>query len=417
MTELARRLGLGDAVVLGVGSMIGAGVFVVWGPATAQAGGWLFAALALAALVAWCNATSSAQLAATYPAAGGTYVYGREELGPWWGFLAGWSFVIGKSASATVMAMTAIAYLTLAGPWQRPAAALAVLALAAVNYRGITKTAGLTRLLLAAVALVLAAAVILTWPAAPPAGLFATPPPRGVAGVLQAAGLLFFAFAGYARIATLGEEVRDPRRTIPRAIQIALALVAVTYLLVGWATLGTLGPDAVAASPTPVLDAVAARAPWLAPAVRVGAGLAALGALLGLVAGIGRTALAMAREGDLPRPLAGVHPRFGTPHVAEVAVGGVVAALVLVADLRDAIGFSSFGVLLYYGVANLAAWRQNTGRLTPRAVQALGLALCLLLAATLPTASVLVGLGVLAVGLLGRLAALRLRRTPPAPRS
>ena len=125
----------------------------------------------------------------------------------------------------------------------------------------------------------------------------------------------------------------------------------------------------------------------------------------------------MAREGDLPRPLAGVHPRFGTPHVAEVAVGGVVAALVLVADLRDAIGFSSFGVLLYYGVANLAAWRQNTGRLTPRAVQALGLALCLLLAATLPTASVLVGLGVLAVGLLGRLAALRLRRTPPAPRS
>lgn len=409
MTDLHRRLGLSDAVALGLGSMIGAGVFVVWGPAAASAGGWLFAGLAVAALVAWCNATSSAQLAARHPSAGGTYLYGREELGPWWGFVAGWGFVVGKTASAAAMALTAVTYLTPPGWWQRPAAALAVVALAAVNYRGITKTAALTRVLLVAVGAVLVAFLAATLPgvAAPaaPSG-----PVHGPAGVLQSAGLLFFAFAGYARIATLGEEVRDPRRTIPRAIWIALGAVVVLYALIGVATVGTLGVDAVAASPTPVLDAaLASPAPWLAPAVRVAGGLAALGALLGLIAGIGRTALAMARHRDLPAPLAAVHPRFGVPHVAEVAVGAVVAGLVLVADLRGVIGFSSFGVLLYYAVANLAAWRQTQGRLAPRAVQGVGLVLCLLLVATLPLPSVLAGAAVFAVGLLGRLVVLRLR--------
>ncbi len=414
MTDLHRRLGLSDAVALGLGSMIGAGVFVVWGPAAASAGGWLFAGLAVAALVAWCNATSSAQLAARHPSAGGTYLYGREELGPWWGFVAGWGFVVGKTASAAAMALTAVTYLTPPGWWQRPAAALAVVALAAVNYRGITKTAALTRVLLVAVGAVLVAFLAATLPAV---SVPATPsgPVHGPAGVLQSAGLLFFAFAGYARIATLGEEVRDPRRTIPRAIWIALGVVVVLYALIGVATVGTLGVDAVAASPTPVLDAaLASPAPWLAPAVRVAAGLAALGALLGLIAGIGRTALAMARHRDLPAPLAAVHPRFGVPHVAEVAVGAVVAGLVLVADLRGVIGFSSFGVLVYYAVANLAAWRQTQGRLAPRAVQGVGLALCLLLVATLPMPSVLAGAAVFAVGLLGRLVVLRLRQDAAA---
>ncbi|QIK73804.1 APC family permease [Propioniciclava coleopterorum] len=392
--------------------MIGAGVFVVWAPAARAAGAWLFAGLVLAAVVAWCNATSSAQLAARYPSAGGTYLYGREELGPWWGFLAGWGFVVGKTASAAAMALTAVTYLVPDGWWQRPVAALAVVALAGVNYRGITRTAALTRVLLAAVGAVLVAVVAATWLGGAPGALARLEPaPATPAGVLQAGGLIFFAFAGYARIATLGEEVRDPRRAIPRAIWIALGVVVVLYAFVGIGTVGTLGPDAVAASPAPVLAAVeASPAPWLAPAVRVGAGLAALGALLGLIAGIGRTALAMARHGDLPRPLAAVHPRFGVPHVAEVAVGAAVAGLVLVADLREVIGFSSFGVLVYYAVANLAAWRQREGRLAPRAVQGLGLALCLLLVAALPVASVAAGAAVFAVGLAGRLL---VRRRPP----
>ena len=400
MTQLARRLTLPDAVALGLGSMVGAGVFAVFAPAAAVAGGALFWGLGLAAFVAFANATSSAQLAAAYPTSGGTYVYGREELGPWWGFLAGWGFVIGKTASCAAMALTFAAYAAPAGPWQRPVAALVVVALAAVNYHGVTRTAGLTRVIVVAVLGVLALVVATTLTASTPAAwatvrLDAATP----YGVLQAAGLLFFAFAGYARIATLGEEVVDPARTIPRAIVLALGLAVAVYAAVGLGVVGVLGVDGLAATATPLASAVAvAGQPWLEPVVRAGGALASAGALLALIAGVGRTALAMAREGDLPATLAAVHPRYRVPHHAEVALAGVVVALVLLVDLRGAIGFSSFGVLLYYAVANLAALRQQSGRRYPRWLQVAGVALCLTLVATLPWQSVAAGAGVFAVG-------------------
>ncbi|MGH9058107.1 MAG: APC family permease, partial [Acidimicrobiales bacterium] len=204
--RLRRRLGLRDAVVIGLGSMIGAGVFAAFGPATAAAGTGMPLGLALAAIVAYCNATSSARLAACYPASGGTYVYGRERLGDFWGYLAGWGFVVGKTASCAAMALTAGFYLWPA--YAQPVGAGAVVALTAVNYRGIRKSAWLTRTIVAVVLAVLAAVVLvcLTSPVADVAR-FGPGPGVSTGGVLQAAGLLFFAFAGYARVATLGEEV------------------------------------------------------------------------------------------------------------------------------------------------------------------------------------------------------------------
>jgi APA family basic amino acid/polyamine antiporter len=221
---------------------------------------------------------------------------------------------------------------------------------------------------------------------------------------LQAAGLLFFAFAGYARVATLGEEVREPRRTIPRAIVAALVGALVIYLVVGLTLLNTLGTQRLSTSTAPLADAVkAAGNPQWTFLVTIGAAAASLGALLALITGVGRTALAMARERDLPHWLAAVHPRFAVPHRAELAVGVVVCVLVLVADLRAVIGFSSFGVLVYYAVTNASAATQTgADRRWPKALNVVGLAGCLLLAATLPLSSVLVGLGVFAVGLAGR---------------
>lgn len=421
MTQLARRLGTTDAVVIGLSSMIGAGVFAAFSPAAAAVlpagtGAALLLALAVAAVVAYGNATSSAQLAAQYPASGGTYVYGRERLGPWWGFLAGWGFVIGKTASCAAMALTFAAYAAPPG-WERPVAALAVVSLAAVNYRGVTRTARLARWIVVVVLLALAVTVAVALATGSPDvarlggvdaaadGVASGGPlggPAGWYGVLQAAGLLFFAFAGYARVATLGEEVRDPARTIPRAIVGALGGTVVVYAVVAVTLLTVLGLAGTAAAPAPLAAAVAGT-PWAGVVVRVGAAAASLGALLALVAGVGRTTLAMAREDDLPRPLAAVHPRFRVPHLAEVAVAAVVVALVLTVDLRGAIGFSSFGVLAYYAVANLAAWTQ-TGphRRYPRALQAVGLVGCVVLCATLPPVAVLTGAGVLAVGLLVR---------------
>jgi APA family basic amino acid/polyamine antiporter len=388
---LRRRLGTRDAVVIGLGSMLGAGIFAALGPAAAAAGAGLLIGLAIAAVVAYCNATSSARLAARHPQSGGTYVYGRERLGPFWGYLAGWSFVVGKTASCAAMALT-VGYYVWPGAAHAVAAAT-VVALTAVNYTGVQKSALLTRVIVAVVLAVLAAVVVAVLGGAEGAhrdpGVDVT-----VAGVLQAAGLLFFAFAGYARIATLGEEVRDPARTIPRAIPIALGITLLVYAAVAGAVLAGVGPAALASATAPLAEAVRdAGAPWLEPVVRVGAAVAALGSLLALILGVSRTTLAMARDRHLPHALAAVHPTFGGPHRAEIAVGAVVAVLAAVVDLRGAIGFSSFAVLVYYAIANAAALT-----LGHRVIPILGLAGCMVLAFALPVPSVATGLAVVGLG-------------------
>jgi basic amino acid/polyamine antiporter, APA family len=411
--ELARRLGTRDAVIIGLGSMLGAGVFAAFSPAAAAAGAGLLIGLAMAALVAYCNATASAQLAAQYPTSGGTYIYGRERLGPWWGFLAGWGFVIGKIASCSAMALTFAAYV--APPaWQRPVAVAAVIILAAVNYYGVTRTAGLTKIIVAVVLATLALVVVVSLSG--PNGMTSVRSwdllAGGWYGILQSAGLLFFAFAGYARIATMGEEVREPERTIPRAILIALTIVVLIYLVIGVSILIALGPAGVAVSRAPLAAAVHAVGwAWAGLPVRVGAAAAALGALLALIAGVGRTTLAMARHDDLPRWLAAVHERHQVPHHAEVAVAGLVGVLILVTDLRGAIGFSSFGVLLYYLIANAAAYTQTSEqRRFPRGLQIIGMAGCGILVLTLPLRAVLAGTLVIAVGVVYRAIRVRVQR-------
>jgi APA family basic amino acid/polyamine antiporter len=399
---LARRLGTGDAVVVGLGAMLGAGVFAAFGPAAQAARSWLLASLGIAAVVAFCNAVASAQLAAVHPSSGGSYVFGRAVLGPWWGFVAGWGFVVGKTASCAAMAMTFAAYAVPDRPGlQRALAVAAVVALTALNLRGITRTAQVARLLLAVCLVVLAGFVVVALvgePSAPVPPLGAAGGTAGPLGVLQGAGILFFAFAGYARIATLAEEVRRPE-VIGRAILIAFTVAVAVYLAVGWALVDVLGGD-LAGSRTPLAAGVhAVGADWAGPAVRVGAAVASLGALLALITGISRTMLAMARERDLPPALAVVDERHRVPARAQLAVGLAVTVLLLVADLRGAIGFSSFGVLTYYFVANASALRQpEEQRRWPRVLQVLGLAGCATLALSLPAFSVVVGTLVLLAG-------------------
>lgn len=393
---LERRLGVGDAVVIGLGAMVGAGVFSAYRPAAEAAGSLLLAGLALAGFVAYCNATSSARLAARYPEAGGTYVYGRELLGRWWGFLAGWAFVVGKTASVTAMALTVGTYL--APGAARAVAIAALLTATGVNLLGIAKTVLVTRVILAVVLLALGLVVA--------AGLLGgtADPARLVEGgrggpldALQAAGFLFFAFAGYARIATLGGEVVDPARTIPRAVPLALGGAIAIYAIVGAVALLALGADGLARAPAPLAAVVeAGSAAAAAPLVRLGAAVASLGVLLSLVAGLSRTVYAMARNAELPAALATVHPRRRVPQRATVAVAAAAVAVLGVADLRGAIGFSSFGVLSYYAITNASALRlrDRSARWVPIA----GLAGCLLLGVALPRASVLGGLAVLAAG-------------------
>lgn len=394
---LARRLDTRDAVVVGLGAMLGTGVFVVPAPAAAAASAGLLPALALAGLVALLNATSTAALAARLPEAGGVYVYGRELLGPSWGFLAGAAFLAGKTASCAAAALAVGTYVWPGSP--RPVAVVAVALVTAADLRGVQRTARATRWLVAAVlavlTLVCAAAVL--GGGADPARLTS---PYDAGGVLPAAGLFFFAFAGYARITVLGGEVRDPARTIPRAVRLALLIALVTYAAVSASVLAVLGAPTLADSPAPLAAAVAAgRWAALEPVVRVGGALAALGALLSLVAGVGRTAYAMGLRGDAPRRLAVVDPVTQVPRAAQLAVAAVAVLAAGTGALAGAVAFSAVTVLLYYVIAHLCVLRAGVG---DRRVAAAGLAGCLLLAGALPPRVVLLALAVLSAAVLAR---------------
>lgn len=399
---LARRIGTGDAVYIGLGSMIGAGVFASFAPAAAAAGAGLLIGLVIAAIVAYCNASSSAQLAAQYPTSGGTYVYGTKQLGPWPGFIAGWGFIVGKTASCAAMALTFATYAAPAG-WEKPAAVAAVLVLASVNYVGVTRTVAVTRIVVTVVLVVLGAVVVIGFSVGrpDPSNILGQLSMTTPFGVLQSAGLLFFAFAGYARIATMGEEVVEPRRTIPHAITIALAITFVVYAVTAVTALLVLGPQRLAHSGAPLAEVASAGLGQAGVVlVAIGASAASLGALLGLLAGIGRTGLAMARGRDLPLWLAAVHPRFQVPHRVEFVLAAIVIALVLTVDLREAIGFSSFGVLVYYLIANLSALTQRRpNRRYRRWVQITGILGCVVLLSTLPIAAIIGGLVILTAGI------------------
>lgn len=403
----ARVVGLPGATAIGAGAMLGAGVFAVWGPAAAQAGSLLVVAVVLAGVAAMLNAGSTAQLAAVYPVAGGAYAYGRAELGAWPGFVAGIGFVVGKTASIAAIGLAMGHYV-----WpERPAvvATLAILASWALNSRGITRTSAAAVVLasLTIGVLVLVLAVVASGGAAAPAAPLAAPD-GALAGVLGAAALVFFAFAGYARIATLGEEVVRPAVTIPRAIATALGTVLALYLALALALPAALG-ERLATSDAPVADAVAGS--WLpAPLVTVAAVAAAFGSLLALTAGLGRTAMAMAREGDLPGVLS--RTSGGVPVLAEGLACVAAVGLAWRGDLTLAIAMSSFAVLLYYAVAGTAAFRAaGAGRVAgwrmPRPLSAMGVAICVALMASLPWTAIASAAALLVVAAAVRAIAVR----------
>jgi APA family basic amino acid/polyamine antiporter len=384
VTELQRRLGVPTATAIGVAAMLGAGIFFVWAPAARVAGTWLLVGLAIAALVATLNALSTAQLAMAHPVSGGAYSYGRAELSPTAGFAAGALFLVGKTASVAAIALVAGSYL--APGYERWVAAALVVTLTVVNASGIRSTAVVSFVIAGVVVTVLVVTLVAAAASGPAAsdegGTASGALPAGAYGVLQAASLIFFSFAGYARVATLGEEVREPRRTIPIAVVSALVLVLALSVATAVVLLTGLGVDALAASSSPLAELAG---PGWELVVRAGAGVACVGSLLGVLAALSRTSLAMARGGDLPAGLARIARRTSTPVVADVVVA--LVALLAVATLEPAlvVGVSACAVLGYYGVANASAFRQaRPARWLPRVVPALGLLGCAVLALTAP---------------------------------
>lgn len=348
--ELRRVLGVGGAAVVGVGAMLGTGVFAAWTPAVDLAGSALLIALLVAAAVAALNATSTASLARALPQAGGVYAYGRAYLARPAGVIAGYAFVAGKAASAGAAALTIGAYLWPAQ--ERLVGLVAVVIALALDLRGIVKSMKVTAVLIAVVLMVLGALVVTTAVSRPDIAV-TSPGHASTWGVIAGAGILFVAFAGYARITVLGEEVRDPVRTIPRAMAISFAVVIIVYVVLGLAVLASVNAGVVLTSAPleSIAESVSGRG--LAIAVRIAAVIAAGAVLLSLVAGIGRTFFAMGRGGDAPAGLAAVSS-LSVPWRAEIIAAVLALGVVMIGGIGFALALSAGLILTYYGIAHVA---------------------------------------------------------------
>lgn len=402
--RLRREVGVFGAVLLGLGSIMGTGVFVSLAIGAQLAGAWVVGALAVAGVLAACNALSSAQLAAAHPVSGGTYEYGYRYLGPSSGFTAGWMFLLAKSASAATAALGFAGYalgFVIESPewWQTVGlAALVVVVLSGCVLAGIRRSNILNALLVFMTLGALACFVGLAAIRRDDGVAFEGEMP-GLPGFLEACALMFVAYTGYGRIATLGEEVREPRRTIPRAIGLTIVVTFVVYLAVALAGVAGGGATAFLSSGAPLESAARAMgSEGVALAVAVGACVAMLGVLLNLILGLSRVLLAMGRRGDAPGVFARV--RGGSPVPAVIGVGAVIAGLTLIGDVKTTWSFSAFAVLVYYAITNVCALRLPAGdRLYPRAASWLGLGGCLGLAFWVDASVWGVGVGLVVLGL------------------
>ncbi|MGJ8564901.1 MAG: APC family permease [Alphaproteobacteria bacterium] len=408
---LKRSVGLRGAILLGLGSILGTGVFVSLGLAVGIAGVWALPALGLAGLLAVFNALSSAQLAASHPVSGGTYAYGYRYLNPELGFTAGLCFLLAKSASAAAASMGLAGYAgSLLGLSDVPTNVLAsgfVLIMTLLVASGLKRASLVNGVLVIAALISLLALIVFAGLRLDPSDVRLWQMSFAPKNFLEAAAFLFVAFTGYGRIATLGEEVKEPRKTIPKAIIVTLLISSGLYLGVLYAGISVLGVDEFAAATLETsapLQAMAAQlqVPGLRLFVAIGAIMAMAGVLLNLILGLSRVAFSMGREGDLPSRLSRIS--LGQePLVAVWSVGLFIALLAFFGGLKAVWGFSAFAVLCYYAITNVAALRlSREERLYPRIIPVLGLCGCLGLAVWISLKTIIAGLMIVAAGLLTR---------------
>ena len=394
-SQLKRELGTLQAIMLGLGSIIGTGVFVSLGLGAGVAGNLVLPAIFCAALLAMCNGMSSAQLAANHAVSGGTYEYGYRWLTPRLGFTAGWMFMFAKSASAATAALGIVGYssefLGAESKYTLLIALIAVLLLSMVTLSGIKRSSTVNTLIVTVTIFTLMAFIAAGLKHSQSAAFTPLQDLRSdwskhQTDLFQAIALIFVAYTGYGRIATLGEEVVNPRRTIPKAIITTLVFAMALYAAVAYIAIKCIGTEKFA---TYVVDGIAPLKliakdfgnPAIVWAISIGALTAMLGVLLNLLLGLSRVLLAMGRRGDVPHVLANVHQDSGVPRSATIAVALIICLLILIGDVRLTWSFSAFTVLIYYALTNLCAIRLNADeRLYPAWISYVGLASCLFLA-------------------------------------
>ncbi|MBD2595827.1 amino acid permease [Nostoc spongiaeforme FACHB-130] len=412
-TQLKRELGVFGATLMGLGSIVGTGVFVSIGIAAGIAGPAVILAVVIGAIVATCNGLNSAQLAANHAVSGGTYEYGYKYLTPAFGFTAGWMFLVAKTASAATAALGFAGYFLNVFGWNNsllvPVAMLAVVVITGIVLSGIRRSNTANTVIVSVTLLSLGLFVLVCLPRAATVGMTNLTPffTSSPGAVLQASALMFVAYTGYGRIATMGEEARSPRVTIPKAMIICLLLTMLLYIVVATVAIGAVGADflsnTVGQSKAAPLEVVArsVAGSGVALVLAIGAMTAMLGVLLNLILGLSRVLLAMGRRSDAPRFLARLNREQNSPYWAVIFVGGAIALLVLLGNVKTTWSFSAFSVLIYYAITNLASLKLSASeRLYPVWVGCLGLLSCLFLAFWVDSAIWQVGLGLIVAGLI-----------------
>lgn len=417
--ELRRDLGMLGATMMGLGSILGTGVFVSIGIAAGVTGPSVILAIILAALVATCNALSSAQLAASHPVSGGTYEYGYRYLHPAIGFTAGWMFLCAKTASAATAALGFAGYFLHLFGFRSvsiiPVAVTVVVVLTLIVLSGIKRSSKTNLVIVSITLLSLVIFVVYGSPSLLQHGgqnlspFFPKTAEEGLSHFLYATALMFVAYTGYGRIATMGEEVKEPENTIPKAIILTLVVSAAIYILVALVAIGTVGSNQLAtvtesrATPLEIAASTINR-PGLVTLIAVGACTAMLGVLLNLILGLSRMVLAMGRHLDLPESFAVVSSKHRTPVAAVIGIGLVITSLTLFGSVETTWSFSAFTVLIYYSITNLSAlYLPKEQRLYPNFIAVSGLISCLFLAFWVPLAIWLSGLLLIALGLIWHL--------------
>jgi basic amino acid/polyamine antiporter, APA family len=380
-TALEPRLGLWSATAISVGATIGAGIFVVIGIVARYSGSALVVSMVVAGIIAVFTALSFAELTAWKPVEGSVYQFTRQLVSPFAGFLTGWMWMVSNTFGGATVSLGFAYYLASAFPGLpvNTVAAALCLGFTALNFVGIRQSAWFNNVLVAINLVVLTffvgfGVIHANWNNFAPFN-----PATG--GMLYGAFLIFFAYGGFARVAVIAEEVKDAKRTVPRAILLSLGISMAIYILVGVVAVALVGAQVLGSSNSPLSAAMGATgSSWAVQLILLGGLVATAGVLLTSVLGVSRVAYSMAREGDMPGALCRVNSRFGTPSYSIWVAGGLMAFMVLFVDLAQVAAVSTFALLFYYAWANVCALRlKSASRLYPRAVPLLGLGLCLAL--------------------------------------
>ena len=381
--SFSRTLTLKNSIYLGLSSMIGAGLFNNIAPTAKISSYSAILGLLLASTLAFANASSSAQLASLYPQTGGTYLYAKNVLGKGAANIAGFVFIIGKTISCIAIALTLGNYLSPVN--SKEFAVLLSFVVFLIGFTGIHKTAKIAKWFVWIIFGILAfyTVSILTTPEVnfniPVADQFS------LNSLLLAGSIWFFAFTGYSRLATFGEEIKNPEKIIPTAIFTGLGITILCYLVISWVTLSIVDPEIIMNSKTPLLVAMDLSAmSEFSFLIVFGSSIAMTSVFLALMPGISRIYVAMARDGILPRVLSTIHKKFNSAYISELLVLITVIIGIYQLNVINSIKLSSFFILLYYSITNLSVIRlEKKQRIYSVVIAYYGLIVCIVFASSL----------------------------------